>query len=154
MRFKIFFFILIVLSNSSCINRKIVNGQVPDQDLISTLKVGFDKKELVNKILGSPSFEGTLGDNSLYYVKSISKKFAFLDPSLIDRRVLRLQFDDTNILENIYLYDKNDRKVIKMSKNTTLTSGREIGFLEEFFSGMGFKGTQGQILQGSGRTGE
>tara|TARA_B100000989_G_scaffold272794_1_gene230469 strand:- start:412 stop:873 length:462 start_codon:yes stop_codon:yes gene_type:complete len=139
---------------TSCINKKIISGQVPDPLLVTTLKVGIDDKNMVEKMLGSPSFEGNLGDNSFYYVGSLSKKIAFLDPKLIDQKIIQLEFDKLNKLKNVYFYNAEDRDNIEMSEKSTVVAARKIGFLEQLFSGMGFKGTSGTILQGSGRTGE
>ena len=109
---------------------------------------------MIENILGSPSFKGNLGDNSFYYVGSLSKKIAFLDPKLVNQKIIQLEFDKLNKLKNVYFYDNNDKNKIEMSDRTTDVSARKIGLLEQIFSGMGFKGTSGTILQGSGRTGD
>mgnify|MGYP001303664180 FL=1 len=153
MKTKTVFFIILFLLNS-CANKKIISGQVPDPLLLSTLKIGIDNKDMIENILGSPSFKGNLGDNSFYYVGSLSKKIAFLDPKLINQKVIQLEFDKLNKLKNVYFYDTSDKNKIEMSDRTTDVSARKIGLLEQIFSGMGFKGTSGTILQGSGRTGD
>ncbi len=134
-------------------NRKIVNGQLPDPDLISTLKIGKDKKKLISKILGSPSFQGEFGDNSYYYVSSVTDQIAFLDPELLDQKIIHLKFNKLDILENVYFYQSNDAKEVSMSDNSTKTTGRKVGFFEQLISNFGLPGTKGPII-GSGRTGE
>ena len=44
----------------------------------SLLELGKDNKKSVVDLLGTPSFEGTLGDNSYYYIGTLSSKLAFL----------------------------------------------------------------------------
>ena len=41
--------------------KKIINGNLPDADTISLLKIGQDDKNSVTQILGEPSFKGSLG---------------------------------------------------------------------------------------------
>ena len=136
-------------------NKKVVNGQLPDAELLSTLKIGKDKKNLIIKLLGSPSFKGDLGDNSIYYYTSVQKSVAFLKPRLIDQKVLQLEFNKTNVLENVYLFSKDDGNEIKMSANSTKTSGKKIGLLEQIINNIGLPGMgrSGPII-GSGRTGD
>ena len=115
MKFNQFKLILIFLTlslNISCVNTKVVNGQLPDANILTALKIGKDKKKIVKKMLGYPSFEGDLGDNSLYYVFTVKQKFAFLEPRVLDHKVLQLKFSKDNTLENINLYQENDNPFI------------------------------------------
>ena len=138
--------------NISCVNTKVVNGQLPDADSLSTLKIGKDKKKLVEKILGSPSFNGELGDNSIYYVLSISSKIAFMNPTLIDQKVLQVKFDKEDILEKVMLFKKDDVEEIVMSAKTTKTAGKKTGFFEQLISNIGVPGMgRGGPAIGSGR---
>ncbi len=144
----------LLLFNTSCVNKKIVNGQLPDAETLSKLRVDEDSKQIIKHLLGSPSFMGELGDNSFYYFSTISDQVAFLEPDLIDQKILQLKFNSKDILEKIYLFEKNDSKEIDMSSNFTKTTGREISLIEQMISNFGLgMGTKGPIL-GSGRTGD
>ena len=150
--FKITFFFLFLSFNISCVNTKVVNGQLPDADILTTLKIGKDKKKLVQNMLGSPSFHGGLGDNSLYYVFTIKQKFAFLEPKILDHKVLQLKFSKDDILKNVNLYKKSDSEQVEMSKSFTVTSGRKITLLEQLISNIGVPGMgRGGPIIGSGR---
>jgi outer membrane protein assembly factor BamE (lipoprotein component of BamABCDE complex) len=143
----------LITFNTSCVNKKIVNGQLPDGEILAKLRLNEDDKQIINQLLGSPSFKGDFGDNSYYYISTISDKIAFLEPDLIDQKIIQLKFNDKNILQKIYLYKKNDSKEILMSSNSTKTTGREISILEQMISNFGLgMGSKGPIL-GSGRTG-
>ena len=150
---KLVLFCLILSFNISCVNTKVVNGQLPDANILTALQIGKDKKGLVKKMLGSPSFNGNLGDNSLYYVFTVKKKIAFLEPKILDHKVLQLKFSKDDTLKNINLYQKSDLEEVEMSKNFTLTSGKKITLLEQLISnviavpGMG----RGGPIIGSGR---
>ena len=140
--------------STSCVNKKIVNGQIPDGEMLTKLRLNEDNKQVIDQLLGSPSFKGEFGDNSYYYFSTISDKIAFLEPDVIEQKIIQLKFDDKDILDKIYLYEKNDSKEILMSSNFTKTTGREISILEQMISNFGLgMGTKGPIL-GSGRTGD
>ena len=139
---------------TSCVNKKIVNGQLPDGEMLSKLRLNEDNKQVIDQLLGSPSFKGEFGDNSYYYFSTISDKIAFLEPDLIEQKIIQLKFDNKNILSKVYLFEKNDSKEILMSSNFTKTTGREISILEQMISNFGLgMGAKGPIL-GSGRTGD
>ncbi len=149
---KLTLIVLTLLFNISCVNTKVVNGQLPDANVLSALKIGKDKKGFVKKILGSPSFDGDLGDNSLYYVFTVKQKFAFLNPKVLDHKVLQLKFSEDNTLKIINLYKKSDLEKIEMSQNFTVTSGRKISLLEQLISNFGVPGMgRGGPIIGSGR---
>lgn len=148
---KIIFLFLLINIISSCINKKIINGQLPEKSLIKTLKVGEDKKDLVISILGSPTFHGQLNDNSIYYAEVISEQFAFLDPDIKNQNVIQLEFDKDNVLKNVYLFGVSDKNEIVMSQRKTETFGREITFLEQIISNIGLPGLGRGPIIGSGK---
>ena len=150
-RLKIIFLLVLINIISSCVTKKIVNGQLPDKNLLKTLKVGTDNKTLVVSVLGSPTFHGELSDNSIYYAEVTSEQFAFLDPNIKNQNVIQLEFDKNNILKDIYLFEKSDSRQFTMSQNETETYGKEISFLEQIISNIGLPGLgQGPII-GSGK---
>ena len=57
---------------TSCVNKKIVNGQLPDGEMLSKLRLNEDNKQVIDQLLGSPSFKGEFGDNSYYYFSLFS----------------------------------------------------------------------------------
>ena len=148
---KIIFLFLFINIISSCINKKIINGQLPEKSLIKTLKVGKDKKDLVISVLGSPTFHGQLNDNSIYYAEVVSEQFAFLDPDIKNQNVIQLEFDKDNILKNVYLFGVSDKNEIVMSQRNTETFGREISFLEQIISNIGLPGLGRGPIIGSGK---
>lgn len=145
--------ILLVFINliSSCFNKKIINGQLPDVDLLKTLNIGYDKKNFVISILGSPSFHGQLDDNSIYYAEVISEQFAFMDPDVKNQNVIQLEFDQNNILTDVFFFDKENKKDIAMSENYTETFGKKITFLEQILSNIGLPGLGRGPIIGSGK---
>ena len=126
---NLIFFIIFLFGLSSCISQKEIHGNLPEAQLVSLLQPGKDNKESVSKILGQPTFRGALGDNSFYYVGTVNSKIAFLDPSIDQQYVLELNFDKSNKLKKIYIYDENQSMDIAMSSLETKSSGQKETFL-------------------------
>ena len=150
MKHFIYFFFCIILS--SCISKKIINGNLPDADTISLLKVGQDDKNSVSQILGEPSFKGSLGDNAYYYVGSLKSKIAFLKSNVKEQYILELKFSKNNKLKNIYFYDKSLSTDVAMSSLETKTDGAKQSFFQQILGNFGVPGMKrGGPILGSGK---
>ena len=146
----IFFLFCIILS--SCISKKIINGNLPDADTISLLKIGQDDKSSVTQILGEPSFKGSLGDNAYYYLGSLKSKTAFLNPNVEEQYILELKFNNSNKLKNIYFYDKSLSTDVAMSSLETKTEGSKQSFFQQILGNFGVPGMKrGGPILGSGK---
>ena len=150
MKHIIFFLFCIILS--SCISKKIINGNLPDADTISLLKIGQDDKSSVTQILGEPSFKGSLGDNAYYYLGSLKSKTAFLNPNVEEQYILELKFNNRNKLKNIYFYDKSLSTDVAMSSLETKTEGSKQSFFQQILGNFGVPGMKrGGPILGSGK---
>ena len=72
------------------ISEKEIHGNLPEAQLVSLLQIGKDNKKTVSNILGQPTFAGTLGDNSFYYVGTVNSKVAFLYPSVHELSLIHI----------------------------------------------------------------
>tara|TARA_B100000989_G_scaffold297150_1_gene282085 strand:- start:2101 stop:2574 length:474 start_codon:yes stop_codon:yes gene_type:complete len=149
--FKYFLILSILIVNQSCVYKKVVNGQLPNVDLVKSLEVGKDKRKTVINILGSPSFIGEYNDNSIYYAKIDSKQIAFLKPDIVNQNILQIEFDNNNTLKNIYLFNKDDGVDVSMSDLETKTTGKKIGLVEQLLGNLGVPGLGRGPIIGSGR---
>tara|TARA_B100000287_G_scaffold360431_1_gene352826 strand:- start:1742 stop:2212 length:471 start_codon:yes stop_codon:yes gene_type:complete len=143
--------IVLMLFFSSCVNQKLVHGNLPEAQLVSILKIGKDNKQTTTKILGEPTFEGILGDNSHYYVGTVNSKFSFLKPKLDAQYVLELSFDKQNNLKKIFIYDEDKSIDVAMSSLETKTSGKKLTFIQQIFNNIGVGGMGRGTIIGSGK---
>ncbi|MFL2661086.1 MAG: outer membrane protein assembly factor BamE [Alphaproteobacteria bacterium] len=142
----------ISITISSCVSKKIVNGNLPDADMISILKIGKDDKNSVVGLLGEPSFRGSLGDNSYYYVGTLSSQIAFLRPSVKEQYILELRFNKKSLLKNIYFYDKSSSTSVAMSSLETESGGAKQTILQQLLGNFGVPGMKrGGPILGSGK---
>ena len=142
---------LILFLLNSCISQKLVHGNLPEAELVSILKVGIDSKKTTTEILGEPTFRGVLGDNSFYYVGTVNSKLAFLDPKLKSQFILELNFDKSNKLKKLYLYDENESINVSMSSLETAHSGKKLTFLQQIFGNIGVGSMGRGTIIGSGK---
>ncbi len=149
--YNFLFLLLILFSLNSCISQKLVHGNLPDAQLVSILKVGIDSKKTTTEILGEPTFRGVLGDNSFYYVGTVNSKLAFLDPKLKSQFILELNFDKSNKLKKLYLYDENESINVSMSSLETAHSGKKLTFLQQIFGNIGVGSMGRGTIIGSGK---
>ncbi len=137
---------------SSCVTKKIVNGNLPEADTISILKIGKDDKKSVRNILGEPSFAGSLGDNSYYYIGTLKSKVAFMKSKIEEQYILELKFNKKNKLKDIFFYDKSLSTNVAMSSLETKSDGAKQSFLMQIIGNFGVPGMKrGGPILGSGK---
>ena len=149
---KIFLFSIILSFLSSCTSKKIVNGNLPDADTVSILEIGKDNKGSILKILGEPSFKGSLGDNSYYYVGSLKTKIAFLKSKVKEQYILEFKFNKDDVLKDIFFYDKSSSTDVAMSSLKTESGGIKQSLLRQILGNFGVPGMgRGGPILGSGK---
>jgi len=68
-------------------------GTVIDTELVSSVQVGVDNKDSVQRVLGRPTFAGAFSDNDWYYVSQEARTVAFKSQKVEDQEVLHITFD-------------------------------------------------------------
>ena len=81
-------------------------------------------------LLGSPSFKGTLGDNSYYYIGTLSSKLAFLKQKTKKQYIIEVSFNPRGQLSDVYFYDKSKTIDLAMSSTETSTFGIKRSFFK------------------------
>ena len=87
-------------------------------------------REQVELALGSPSTKATFDNEVYYYISQTRERpVAFMNPRLVDQRVLAVYFDADNRVERIANYGLQDGRVFDFISRTTPTGGRDASFL-------------------------
>ena len=137
------------LALSACAGIRDHRGFVIDQTLADGIQVGVDNKDSVTKTLGRPTFTGQFDPNEWYYVARDTAQFAFRDPRVTEKTVLRVNFDAAG---NVVAINKTGKELIASVNPTgdkTPTLGRTRSFFEELFGNIGTISQPG--LPGAGR---
>jgi outer membrane protein assembly factor BamE (lipoprotein component of BamABCDE complex) len=113
-----------------------VHGYVPSEADLSRIRPGFDDAGSVEEILGRPSSAGVLRDSAWYYVQSTVRNFTYHAPTVIDRTVIAVNFNQNGTVRDIRRYGLKDGRVIDLETRTTGTGGREMSVVEQLFGNL------------------
>lgn len=114
-----------------------VHGYVPNKSDLDLLAVGADTKASVEETIGRPSDTGVLENGAWYYVESTVRTFLYLEPNVVSRRVMVLDFDQNDVLTNISEFGLEDGRVINLQTRITPTDRRRTGILSALLGNVG-----------------
>ncbi|NKB57867.1 MAG: outer membrane protein assembly factor BamE [Alphaproteobacteria bacterium] len=122
---------------NACAPRVAIRGNLPRQEQMAKIKIGEQNRDEVAEILGTPSTLGTFDDKVWYYISRKTEKFAFLEEEIIDQQVIAVYFSDSNIVQAIHRYTKDDLRQIEMVDRTTPTAGKDLSVLDQLIGNLG-----------------
>ena len=134
---KKYLFIALIFLSTSCSPIVENRGYVFDEKLLAQIKVNETISNDVMDILGSPSTTSAIDASTWYYIYSKAETVAFYHPTVTDRRVLAVSFDDDNKVNNLKYYGLEEGKIISYVDRTTPTRGRELTVLQQLFGNLG-----------------
>ncbi len=115
-----------------------VRGYVPNDDDLAKLEPGRQNRDEVQQILGSPSSMGVFdAEQSWYYIYRKTSTTAFLEPEVLEQRVVVVHFDRAGTLRDVRRYALEDGLVVDPISRTTPSPGREMSFLEQLLGNVG-----------------
>jgi outer membrane protein assembly factor BamE (lipoprotein component of BamABCDE complex) len=113
------------------------HGYIADDGALDQIQLG-SSKEQVRLVMGTPSTTATMGNEVYFYLSETKKTQLFLEPEVIDRRVLTFYFDDDDRLTRIANYGIEDGKVIDLISRKTPSRGDELTALRQIFGNIGY----------------
>jgi outer membrane protein assembly factor BamE (lipoprotein component of BamABCDE complex) len=104
-------------------------GYVLPEGGLEQLPVGASQEQVLI-VLGTPSTVATVNGEAFYYISQKSERAAaFLQPEIVDQRVVAVYFDKDRKVERLANYGLKDGKVFDFVSNTTQTGGLELNYL-------------------------
>ena len=92
-------------------------------------------REQVLLALGSPSTTAIFDNEVFYYISQKRvRQFAFMQPSLVDQRILAVYFNKDNRVDRIANYGLQNGELFDFVTRTTPTGGRDASFLGSILS--------------------
>jgi len=135
--------IIFVLVLASCVSRVERHGYMFDMSGYDEVQVGITTKEKLIKLMGSPTlitdFDGDKPEDGLwiYYSEDV-KHFLFFNPKIIDRKIVVISFDESDVVNQLRTIDlKEDDKNLKFAQKQTPVDDHERGLFKAFFSNVG-----------------
>jgi outer membrane protein assembly factor BamE (lipoprotein component of BamABCDE complex) len=135
--------IALVAALAACGARREVRGNYLTDTQLAKIKVGSTNRDTVLHVLGPPSTEGTFDRHVWYYIGRQTEEWAFLNPEVLDQRVLAVYFNDKGIVEHLQRYSYADARQVDIVARETPTSGHKIGFFEQILGNLGVLGGGG-----------
>jgi outer membrane protein assembly factor BamE (lipoprotein component of BamABCDE complex) len=84
--------------------------------------------------MGTPSTVATLNGEVFYYISQrADRPVAFMNPKIIDQRVIAIYFDRNRQVKRLANYGLQDGKIFDFISRTTPTSGQELSYLAPLF---------------------
>jgi len=113
------------------------SGYIADEAQPSAMEPGIDTRASVLARLGSPSTRSVFDDNTWYYITTTNERLAFYRPTVAQRTITGVRFNEDDVVEEVLEYDVNDGQVINYASRETPTLGRQLTFLEQLLGSIG-----------------
>lgn len=114
-----------------------VYGNLLDPDVVAEIEPGVQRRQDVIGLLGSPSALSTFEDNTWFYIGQRMEKFAFFKPSLLERRILVVMFDEQGVVQETHNLTQADANDVDPTDRVTPTEGRDLTLLQQLFGNLG-----------------
>jgi len=112
------------------------HGYVLDQRALEQVKIGASAEQVLT-VLGTPSTTSTVGGDAWYYItQKTVRTVQFLDPKVVDQRVVAVYFSPGKRVTRVANYGLEDGKVIDLVTRTTPTGGQEPSFVLNALKGL------------------
>ncbi len=122
---------------SACSSIRESRGYVIDGALVNSVQPGIDNRRSVEGTLGRPTFTSQYGEQTWYYVSSVSARRPFVRPRINTHSVLAVKFDNAGNVVSADLSGVDQVAYLSPDGDETPTLGRERTFLEDLFGNIG-----------------
>lgn len=129
--------ILGLVALSGCVKEHRNHGYGFNQNSLDSIKVGQTSMEGVVDQLGSPTSTSHFGDPTFYYISNVSEKIAFLEPKIVEQKVLSIKFDGSKRVSEIKQYTLDDANDVAFSQSRQEIRGNSLNPLEQIMSNVG-----------------
>lgn len=113
------------------------HGYMPPEDELQQIVPGVDTRATVEDLVGVPNASGVLNNSGFYYIESEVRHFAWRRPTVTDREILAITFDEAGVVDNIVNYGLEDGKVVPITRRVTKSSDGDISFIRKLFGNLG-----------------
>ena len=113
------------------------HGYMPMKVDVDALVIGVDTREEIVELLGTPSIDGAVTDQAIYYVRSRVQHRGYTRPNEIGREVLVLSFGKNQILRNVERFGIDQGKLVPLEHRVTQTLGGNRNIFQEIIGSIG-----------------
>ncbi len=122
---------------TACSPQVATRGHLVEDRRLEQIQVGQSTANDVLAVLGSPSTVAPFDDRVWYYIGQRTERTAFFRPEVIERRVIKIVFDDSGMIREMDELGVDDGMSVELVERETPTLGRRMGFLEQMVGNIG-----------------
>ncbi|MGE0034136.1 MAG: outer membrane protein assembly factor BamE [Xanthobacteraceae bacterium] len=116
-----------------CFGETFQRGYIIPDGALEQIPIGSSQEQVLI-VLGTPSTVATVSGEAFYYISQRAERsVAFLQPNLVDQRVVAVYFDRNRRVERLANYGLKDGKVFDYVSRTTPTTGKEVNYINAMF---------------------
>ncbi len=130
-------FALSALAVTACEGDQRTRGNLLTEERMAEISTGESLQSDVIAAVGTPSAVSTFEGNTWYYIGERQEQRAFLDPVILERNVLVVNFDEDGLVRSTELYTVEDGRFIQPVGRTTPTEGRKLTILQQLLGNIG-----------------
>lgn len=127
-------FLLLTLSGCKTID---VRGQNVDEDAIRQLENKKMTKSEVENLIGTPTIVPEYTPNTWYYVQRSLSRRAWLEPKVVEQKIVEVRFDSNDVVENVVVLNDSQKDGIQVTNEYTKTYGTEANGIQKFVRNIG-----------------
>lgn len=126
------------LGLAGCSDQIDYRGYLPRGNDVQKIQPGLSKTEVIS-ILGSPSTTSIVAGQgeTFYYISSVVKTRAILEPQVVDREIFAIEFNADQNVQRLAHYGIEDGKIIDYITRKTPTRGSSTSVLRGLFNRLG-----------------
>ncbi|WP_406857400.1 outer membrane protein assembly factor BamE [Alsobacter sp. KACC 23698] len=122
---------------SACNTEPQTRGYMLDEKLLNEVRVGTDAQKVLSA-MGTPSTVSTVGNQTWYYIsQKTTRTLQFMEPTVVDQRVLAINFNKSMKVEKIASYGLQDGVPFDFISRTTPTGGNELSVVRQLLRATG-----------------
>ena len=128
---------IVALALTACAPSVNTRGNLVEDDRLSQLVVGQTTARDVAGLLGTPTTVATFDERTWYYIGQRTEQTAFFDPAVVERRILKISFNEAGVVESLDEYGPDDALDVELVERETPSLGRRMSFFEQMLGNLG-----------------
>lgn len=136
---------------SGCTTIREKRGYMVDELLVQQVQPGLDNKRSVERTLGRPTFTSIYGEETWYYVSSLTTRKPFRSDKIAEHDVVMVNFDKAGNVTSVDRSNRDQIVALDPESDKTPTLGKKRTFLQDLFGNIGAVSGAGGGAGGGGQ---
>ncbi len=121
------------LMPGGCFGETFQRGYVLPEGALQQIPLGASQEQVLI-VLGTPSTVATVSGEAFYYISQRAERpVSFMQPKIVDQRVIAVYFDKNRKVRRVAEYGLKDGKIFDFVSRTTPTGGADLSLLNGLF---------------------